>query len=221
MILKNLTLPNGVEATVHRVTRVEINDANGVVTVLATVASWPSQAMHDSGAPPGWVEYVTVPLTALGGAPLGALDAYLASVGQYLEGGAAVASTHADLGALKARKWAEIKAHRDVAESAPFMWNGRVYDADAKRINGAATLALIAASQGVEFTETWTLHDNTRVTLTGPDILALGAALARHVSGVHEYARGLRDAIEAAETPEALAAIQWTYTPTPQYAPAP
>lgn len=110
---------------------------------------------------------------------------------------------------LKDTKWEAIKASRLTAEQAPFEWNGLLFDADAERVNGAATGALIAQATGSPFSIDWTLTDNSVVALSGADMISVGVALLQHVSAAHERGRLLRAAIDSATTQEQLDAISW------------
>lgn len=102
-----------------------------------------------------------------------------------------------------------IKSSREKAEFAGFVWNGFAFDSDAisqSRIQGAVQLALLAP-QG--WSIDWTLKDNSTVTLSHSDMIAVGLALGTFVSELHAKARQLKDQILAAQTKEELDAIVW------------
>lgn len=112
------------------------------------------------------------------------------------------------LGERKAVAWASIKAARDAAERGGFEWDGSLFDSDDKsqaRIQGAVVLASSVVGYSVE----WTLADNTVRALQADDVLQMGAALGAHVNAQHQRGRALRAEIDAAATPEELAAIRW------------
>jgi len=109
---------------------------------------------------------------------------------------------------LKATQWTLIKQARTNAEYAGFTWDGSAFDSDAisqNRITGAVSLAMMSP----EFTIGWTLFDNTVRTLNQTDMLQVGAALGTHVAT--QFAKGviLREQINAATTPEEVAAVVW------------
>ena len=109
---------------------------------------------------------------------------------------------------LKAAQWELIKQARSNAEYAGFTWDGSVFDSDAisqNRITGAVTLAQLSPG----FTIDWTLADNTVRTLNQADMIAVGVALGQHVQTQFTKAQALRVAIEAATTPEDVAAVVW------------
>jgi hypothetical protein len=103
-----------------------------------------------------------------------------------------------------------MKAARDAAERSTFTWNGHTVDADMARLNGAATSVMIAQAQGYNYSDTWTLADNSTLSVTGSDILSMGLALAAHVSACHAHGRALRQQILACTTKEQVDAIEWS-----------
>jgi hypothetical protein len=109
---------------------------------------------------------------------------------------------------LKAAQWNLIKQARSNAEYAGFTWDGSTFDSDAisqQRITGAVTLAQLSPG----FTIDWTLADNSVRTLNQADMIAVGVALGQHVQTQFTKAQALRVAIEAATTPEDVAAVVW------------
>lgn len=110
---------------------------------------------------------------------------------------------------LKAEKWESIKLERETRETGTFQWNGHTIDADKARINGAALSVMIAQAAGYAHSDVWTLADNSKIPVTGQDILAMGLALAAHVSACRARARTLRELIEATTTTEQVVALTW------------
>ena len=107
-----------------------------------------------------------------------------------------------DLDEIKAQKWAEIKSERDQLEFGGFEFEGNIYDSDQVsqgRIMGAA-------AAGVD--QTWTLADNTTVSLTASQLQQLYAALQANIASVHERGRIARQLVFEAETKEEVEAIQ-------------
>lgn len=117
-----------------------------------------------------------------------------------------------DLDAVKADKWTELKAARDVAEFGGFAWDGSTFDSDAisqSRIQGAAQLATLAMLASEGFSIDWTCADNSVRTLSGADMIAVGTAMGTHIGTVHAIGRTLRAAIDAAELVDDLEEITW------------
>jgi hypothetical protein len=116
------------------------------------------------------------------------------------------------LAEVREARWQDIKAQREAREFGGFTWGGSYFDSDPisqSRIQGATILAMQAMAAAQPFSIDWTLADNTTRTLSAADMLAVGQALALHVITLHATARALRAAIEAAVSPEQVAAVAW------------
>jgi hypothetical protein len=101
----------------------------------------------------------------------------------------------------KTQKITQINTKRDQLEASGFTYKGKVFDSDERsvqRINTAVQAAQIAALNGQSFSVVWTCQDNTTMTFTGTEILALPVALASHAIALHEFAKGLKAAVAAA-----------------------
>ncbi len=112
--------------------------------------------------------------------------------------------------ALKARRWAQIRAARDRAEWAgcatPY---GRAdTDPDSQRkIGGAVQMAMIAQAAGQPFAIEWTMQDNRTLPHDAAAMIALGVAVGGHVAACHELAVARRAAIDAADSVAAIDAV--------------
>lgn len=109
----------------------------------------------------------------------------------------------------KVQAWTRIKAARDAAEVADFTCNGNVYQADRERINGAVTMAVLAQLQSQPYSIVWTLSNNTTITLDGPGMMAVGAALGQRTKDVFNTGVSLRAQKDAATTNAAADAVVW------------
>lgn len=118
------------------------------------------------------------------------------------------------LGEAKLAKWEHVKSKRDAVIDGGVLVDGiGTFDSNLEsRVNiaGAVSMAQIALANEQLFSMSWTLADNSVVTLDGSQMIAVGVAVGQHVAAAHENAQGLRLAIEAAEDAEALAAIDTT-----------
>lgn len=103
---------------------------------------------------------------------------------------------------IKAQRWDEIKSQRDRLEFGGFEFEGNVYDSN--QVSQGRILG--AASTGVD--QTWTLADNTTVSLTASQLQQLYSALQDHIANVHERGRIARQLIFDAGTKEEVEAIQ-------------
>lgn len=77
-------------------------------------------------------------------------------------------------------------------------------------INGAVSAASMALQSGQAFDDEWTLADNSVVTLTASDVIAVGLGVAAHVSACHARYRELKSQIAVAPDEEALGALDVT-----------
>lgn len=114
--------------------------------------------------------------------------------------------------ALRDARWSQIKTRRDAVEFGGYTWDGSTFDSDREsqaRIMGAVQMAVLAAAAGQPFSIAWTLADNAVRTLSGADMVAVGLALGQHVATAHAVGRALREQIEAAQSAEDLATINW------------
>lgn len=115
---------------------------------------------------------------------------------------------------LKAARWEEIKLARTGAEYGGFTVPSIgtfQSDPDSQRlITGSVVVAQLAAAQGAPFSVTWTLADNSTAELGAQGMIAVGLALAAHVEACHVAGRTARAALEAATTPEEVAAVSFS-----------
>jgi len=118
-----------------------------------------------------------------------------------------------NLTAGQSAAWARIKAARDAAIAAGVTYNGNVYDSDATaqlRVTGAATMAQLAIASGnTAYSITWTLANNSIVTLTAQEVIAMAQAVGTNYQASFSKAQGLRGQITAATTQAQLDAVVW------------
>ena len=113
---------------------------------------------------------------------------------------------------LKTAKWEKIKATRDAEERSPLPYMGALFDFDdtsSERLNWALEAARSAQALGATFSVNWTTADNATITMTASDIIGLPIAVAQRSDALHQKARALRAAIDAATTAEEVAAVSW------------
>lgn len=109
---------------------------------------------------------------------------------------------------MKAEKIAAFKAKRNAEEIAPVEWNGNLYDydADSRDRLSIARQALEDIGQGVIV---WTTAENTRVEIGVADFKGINGAAAYRSNLLHVKYNQLKAQVEAVETKEQLAAIEW------------
>lgn len=113
------------------------------------------------------------------------------------------------LASSKTSAWERIKQARTEAECSNFICHGEAYQANKENISCAAQLASQAQAAGEAYLIDWTLADNSIATLDAAGMIAVGAALAVHISETFAIARNLREQIAAAVSIEQADAIQW------------
>ncbi|OYV37526.1 MAG: hypothetical protein B7Z80_12575 [Rhodospirillales bacterium 20-64-7] len=113
----------------------------------------------------------------------------------------------------QAAAWARIKAARDAAISAGVTYNGNVYDSDATaqmRVTGAAQMAQLAIAAGnMTYSITWTLANNSAVTLTAQEVITMAQAVGLNYQTLFAKGQTLRAQIMAATTQAELDAVVW------------
>lgn len=203
-ILKDITLPNGVLGTHHKVIKIEsIKDGT---RLQAHVGSWANQESYETKKPPIWNEYIEVPAWDI----FEKVEDHVFSMPAYI-GGTKITSMP-ELETARINQWNTIKTFRDKQEYGGFSWDNSVFDSDPQsqsRIQGGVQLAILAQQANQPFSITWTLQDNTTRILNGDDMIAVGQALAAHVQTAHTIGRVLREEINAATTVQQINAIQW------------
>lgn len=114
-----------------------------------------------------------------------------------------------DLEKAKLDQWELVKQSRDQHEHGGFEWDGSTFDSDPDsqaKIIGAVQLAGMSDQP---FAIDWTLQDNTVRTLDRQQMIAVGRALAQHITSTHETGRQLRQQIESASSIEQVLAVNW------------
>ena len=104
-----------------------------------------------------------------------------------------------------------VTGMRDQRESAGFAYMGKVIDSDPRsvlRINTLAMTAQAALASEQPFAIDWTCQDNSALALDAMAAIGMPAALAMWANTLHQHARGLKDLIDAAQTPDELQEIE-------------
>jgi len=110
---------------------------------------------------------------------------------------------------VRADRWEAVKAARAISEFSPITVDGNTYDADQDSQIKIAGSVQAASLLDTAFSTDWTLADNSVVTLTGPQMIAVGLAVAARTSRLFWQARALRTQIAAAATIEGVLAVVW------------
>jgi hypothetical protein len=110
---------------------------------------------------------------------------------------------------LKDAAWDRIKARREAEDRMPLPYMGKLLDFDDAGREKLLWALKAADVAGELFTVDWTCADNSTLTLTVATIAGIPVAAALRSDANHQKARLLREQIDAASTPEELAAITW------------
>lgn len=79
-----------------------------------------------------------------------------------------------------------------------------------QRLNQACQQALLAKMTGVPFTRNWTLSNGEVLeNVTAEQMLEICSTLANYVNNLHTRSQELHEKINAATTPEEIAAVTW------------
>ena len=110
---------------------------------------------------------------------------------------------------LKQRKLGEIAAARYDAETGGCMVDGAMIATD-RGSQALLTAAVVTARLDPEFKTQWKCADGHFVQLDAMQLRAIGDAVTAHVEACFGREAELVEQIDAAQTPEELAAIQWS-----------
>jgi hypothetical protein len=116
----------------------------------------------------------------------------------------------------RAERWAQIKAARDAAETAPLVTPYGTFQCDfpvsQTRIANAAQMMQTEAAAlqpGLTPTIDFTLADNTVVTLTAGQMVEVALRMGAQIQAAHATGRALRAQLDAATTAEAVDSVHW------------
>lgn len=118
------------------------------------------------------------------------------------------------LAELREVRWGQIKDRRSTEDLAGFVWSGSRFDSDGVSQTRIMTSVQTATSEIITpslagFTKTWTLSNNTTRVLNAADMVAVGAALDKHLSSNHDVSQVVRAEIDAASDAAAVTSIKW------------
>jgi uncharacterized protein YbdZ (MbtH family) len=118
----------------------------------------------------------------------------------------------------KEERWDHLKTQRDITLDGGFSWNNLVFDSDPKsraNIQGAVTLAQLSEQVNQPFSITWTLKDNSTISLNAQQMKEVGIALANHLNTAYDKGRILRTQVEQALTLEEVGSVLWDQVQQP------
>lgn len=114
---------------------------------------------------------------------------------------------------IKTKKWAEVKAERSRRLTGSFTVGTNTFDCNESAMAGATLAAFMTQyatpEVAVAYRQPWVLANNTQVSLTAVEMIAVGVAGKNYVTGLWETSQTLRTQINVAATAEAVAIISW------------
>ena len=206
------TSSTGIAVSHHKVSRVELSQ--DLLDVMLWIESWPTEQNCLDGLPAAARWHVRTPSSTLTvGADLTtALTAAVLAAPDFA-GASTIANNALAIDTLRARKWSEVKAERSRRLVGTFMVGVNVFDCNESAMAGATLAAFMAlyAASGVTaaYRQTWVLADNTQVSLTAAEMIAVGVAGKEYVTGLWETSQRLRVMIDAATTADEVGAVGW------------
>lgn len=123
-----------------------------------------------------------------------------------------------DLAGARKAQYDAVKAFRDrvTDEGCPTPLGVVQTDPESRlKISGAVQMAMLAQAASQPFEVAWTMMDNSVVPHDAAQTIELGLAVGKHVNKAFEAATALRARIDAAETLEALEAVNIFEAPWP------
>jgi hypothetical protein len=203
MFILSKEFPNGAVAQYHRAVRFEVHaDATHAV-----VNSYHREDMELIS----WQDTYTIPLE-LKVSTLADVESILALPGAPFAGATIVDPLAGDLDAARARGWAAVKAERDRRASGGCDTAlGRVDSDERSRIliAGAVQMAQIAKASGEPYSVAWVMANNQPVYHDADAMIAMGVTVGQHIAACWDRAQALRAEIDAADTPEAVGAVNF------------
>ena len=114
------------------------------------------------------------------------------------------------LAEVQLRRWESIKMQRDYFEHAGFDTPYGRFDSDQSSQMKLIGASMAAQGAPEDWSVTWTLQDNSAVSLNATDVMVVAQMLLQHVNAVHTIGRGLREQIFAEDaTLEDVVNVAW------------
>lgn len=128
--------------------------------------------------------------------------------------GATVVPITSGIELLRSVKWAQIKQEKMLREKSRFIYLGKniqTDDASISKLQNQAIAAANAVASNTPYVLNWTASDNSVLTMDGPQVAAIPAALAAFQDELHQTAMTLRTQLydPSTDTIEKIKAISW------------
>jgi hypothetical protein len=205
MFVIQIEMPNGSNCNWHKVQKFEVH-ADGT---HAVVNSYPRDTLDMIG----WQDTYTIPAPIVINSLADVEEVLTTNITSPFQGASVVPDEVETLETAKARKWAEVKSFRVTKMQLPCTTPSGVVDADSAsvtNIQGAAQGAALAKMAASPLSMDWRMHDNTLVTMDADAVIAMALAVMAQVQGCYARSWALETEIEAADTIEAVQAVDIT-----------
>lgn len=106
-------------------------------------------------------------------------------------------------------KWEAVKLERSRRLGGTFTALGHIFQIDLIMVPASSLSAMQAQLSAAPWEKQWTLANDSRVTLSAADMIAVGQAMDVTVDTIWNTSQDLRDAIEAAQTVSAVDLVSW------------
>lgn len=181
---------------------------NGALSVAITTRSPEPLSVPQGTSQTEWTNTYPVPISDFSEQ---AVADWLVSEDGIFAGGVIVSDEDFEVAGQKVFLRRKTKNKRDAVEHGGITV-GELGDFDSdpdsqRKVNGAVTMALIAAQNSQTFELTWRLSDDTTVVLDAPAMVSVGVAFGQHVAACQARKNVLDAAIAAAVDLEDLTAI--------------
>jgi hypothetical protein len=203
---------SGVPLSYHRVQDVRMSPDG--LALLIRGGSWASVIQCESGMSPleVWMERIELATLATSQGLLADIGASLIT-GELFAGGQIVPSPGVSVEQTQAMKWTEIKGWRQAAFDAPLQTPYGTFHShrDGRaEISDSVLLAQTMLSLDPNYAITYTLVDNSVITLTIPEMVNVGLMLGAKMQAAYARARDLRVQVYDSEaTVGSIQALQW------------
>jgi hypothetical protein len=198
-LIKNITTPNGVTTTYHRVENLEGKFPDLVICVRSYISS----EKFLEGKAAQWTWYIPLDATNL----LVGFEAVIQNNEAFI-GAISILDTGNQLDSLKARKVMSFKAIRDQYDYAPISYADFFIDSTERSVIDIMGSVMKMQAKNLT-TIDWRCSDNVWRTLTIQDLIEIGSSMADRRAALIRINGELVDDIEAATTEQEVNAINF------------
>ncbi len=206
-IIKEVTAPNGVLVSYHKVGTCLIDYARALATIR--VLSWSDQERHDQNLGLAWNWEIDVALNLISQY---SQDELLVMTEPFT-GGGIVNDNTIGLEGAKLKKWLQVKQLRQQSIDTDLITPYGVFQCasdERQNITDAVQMATVLTAMEQPVSISWTLRDNSVVVLNAEQMTHVGLLLGQKIQEAHAIARVRRGETYAATSIEELNILSWS-----------